>query len=60
VDLGLQHDVDDKSGHIPNSTRAGPPNAGRDPGRLAVAWKQVTVTRFVTCVTIAIPAACSA
>ena len=26
--------------------------AGRDPGRLAVALKVATVTRFVTCVTI--------
>ncbi len=37
MDLGFQHDVDDESRHIPNSTRAGSPNAGRDPARLAVA-----------------------
>jgi hypothetical protein len=52
VDLGLQHDVDDESRHIPNSTRALLANAGRDPSRLAVAWRQASVARFVTCVTI--------
>jgi hypothetical protein len=39
VNLGLQHHVDDESGHIPNSTRAGSLRAGRDPGRLAVAFE---------------------
>ena len=52
VDLRLQHDVDDESRHIPKGTRAVLANAGRDRRRLAVALKQGTVTRFVTCVTI--------
>src|SRR5271165_7542090 len=52
VDLRLQHHIDDESGHIPNSTRARSINAGRDPGRRAVALNQATMTRFVTCVTI--------
>jgi hypothetical protein len=39
VDLGLQHDVDDESRHIPNSTRTVLANTGRDTCRLAVALK---------------------
>jgi hypothetical protein len=42
MDFGLQHDVDDESRHMPNSTRAVPANAGRDPRRLAVALEQAT------------------
>jgi hypothetical protein len=39
MDFGLEHDVDDESRHIPNSTRTVLANTGRDPCRLAVALR---------------------
>jgi hypothetical protein len=46
VNLGLQHDVDDEAGHVPNSTRAWSSGCGKDPQPQDVTWQWVTMARF--------------